>query len=240
MNTLLLNGLILLGVSVLAYGGVAWWYLTRGTPPSEVPPFMRESVRGPRIVVIGDSTAFGVGTTDARYSIAGRLGEAFPSSPIVNSSKSGAKVADAILLMEAVPMTGAAQFILLQIGANDVIGRTDSREYESNLRTLFEQAKKRSDHVFMLTAGDIGLAPIFPFPINHFVSRETLRVREISMRVAKEMGVVYIDLFKSRAYEPTLTDIKRFYATDLFHLSNEGYGIWYQSVEHALRDNGLL
>ena len=52
-----------------------------------------------------------------------------------------------------------------------------------------------------------------------------MRYRAEYRRIAAEKGVVYVDPFRGEL---------RFYGTDQFHLSEEGYGEWYREIRRAM------
>ncbi len=187
----------------------------------------------PRILVMGDSTAVGTGVTDPRGSIAGRFGQDFPGAEIRNLGINGLKVAG---LLEHFPSYPQDSFdlVLIQIGANDIMRGTGLKDFERDLRRAFEGAQDIGKHVVALHSGNIGLAPLFPWPVNSLMRSRTLAVRNIYRRIAKEEGVTYVDLFHEREDDP-FKGQKHFYGRDELHLSEAGYEVWYEGVRAAMR-----
>ena len=188
----------------------------------------------PRILVMGDSTAVGTGVTDPRGSIAGGLGRDFPDAEIRNLGINGLKVAG---LLERFPQypQDAFDLVVIQIGANDIMRGTKLKSFERDLRKAFEGARDIGTHVVALHSGNIGLAPLFPWPVSSLMRSRTLAVREIYRRIAEEEGVIYVDLFHERENDP-FKGQARFYGRDLLHLSEAGYEVWYEEVRAAMRD----
>ncbi len=182
-----------------------------------------------KILVAGDSTAAGVGAPSAQ-SIAGRLGADLPAADIVNIGVSGIRLA-ALKENLAMHKDGNYDVLVLQIGANDVTGRTPYEDIRVELSDVLTLANTIASSTVVLTSGNIGLSPVFHFPVSSYLSERTREVRNIFMtEIAKHDNITYVDLFKERKDDVFLTDIKRYYATDLFHPSGEGYGVWYQEV----------
>ncbi|MBC7836306.1 hypothetical protein H7X87_00810 [Acetobacteraceae bacterium] len=187
-----------------------------------------------RILVAGDSTAVGVGASLTQDSIAGRIGSDFPEAEITNLGKSGLRLA---LLKEALLARQNERYdlIVLQIGSNDITGRTSYTEIRNTLREILDLASKMGKKVVVLTAGNVGLSPVFHPPISWYITHRTRIVREIFIEeVGKHKNATYIDLFRERPDEPFNKDIHRYYAPDFFHPSGEGYGLWYLQLREAL------
>jgi lysophospholipase L1-like esterase len=126
-------------------------------------------------------------------------------------------------------------FVLLQIGANDITGRTPYDEIRSTLKRVLAQADTLSTKVVVMTAGNVGLAPAFKWPLSSYMTHRTREVRKIFMEeVAKHPNASYVDLFKERKDEIFNTDIPRYYAPDLFHPSADGYGVWFEQLKKKL------
>jgi len=192
----------------------------------------------PRIMVIGDSTGVGTGVNDPTLSIAGRFGSEFPNALIRNESVNGWKVADALKHFPEVPAE-SFDVILLQIGANDIIRGTDIDEFSQSLNTLFQKSTTAATHVFALHSGNIGLAPLFPWPVSRIMRARTLRYREEYRRIAAANGVTYINLYQEAATDP-FEGKSGFYAEDLLHLTGQGYGEWYKTIRQAMTAQKVL
>ncbi len=203
-------------------------------------PFERKVEHGsPRILVIGDSTGVGVGSDVPEHSIAGRLGVDFPDAYIENHAVSGAVVHDALRQFDGVS-ENSFDIVLLQIGANDVTHFTNIDRLRFELKELYVQAKKSGKAVFHMSSGSVGFAPAFPHPFGAIFTNRTLLVREMFLDESLKDGIHYIDLYRPRETDIFLTDPKRYFATDSFHPSADGYAVWYVEVRKALLAEGLL
>ncbi len=181
-------------------------------------------------LIIGDSSAVGVGAIPSEGSIAGRLAADFPTADIRNLAVSGSKVTDAIKQLENLPETERYDLILIQIGGNDIVRRTPYVDIERELPKLFSLANAHSENVVQLTSGNVGTSRLLPFGTRWYFTLRTKAVRKIFMSIAVDQHVHYIDLFRTRAHDPYAQDPKTYYSPDFFHPSAEGYGDWYKFV----------
>lgn len=186
----------------------------------------------PRILIIGDSTGVGTGVSNSTFSIAGRFGTEFPNASIRNESTNGWKVADALNHFPDVPEK-SFDLVLLQIGANDILQGTPMDQFTARLEDLFVTSSRAGEQVLALHSGNIGLAPFFPWPFTHIMRSRTLLYREEYRRIATEQGITYVDLFQEKVNDP-FGGNRAYYAKDLLHLSEEGYGQWYRMIREAM------
>jgi lysophospholipase L1-like esterase len=225
-------------VAWLAFEGTRFaWLLTQSAKLVERSQAFERKIDGgsPRILIAGDSTAVGTGTTP-EGSTAGHFGEDYPRADIRNVSVNGWKVHN---LLVAFPTDGTYDLVVLQIGANDIMRGTPESEFETSLRTLFTNAKARSENVIALHSGNIGLAPMFRWPVSTIMRARSLRYRAIYRRVAAEKGVAYVDLYHEKDDDVLIKDIRRHYSDDLLHLTAEGYGVWYDAIRKTMREAGI-
>lgn len=188
-----------------------------------------------RILVAGDSTGVGTGAERSEDSIAGRIGNDIPEADITNISENGLMLAGLRKHLTELPDEVRYDLILLQIGANDVVGIGSLAYVEQELQTVLDEAEAHADQIIVMTAGNIGLSPVFRWPSSRYISHRTRIVREIFLQEASERSsVTYIDLYKPAGEEVFNTDVPRYYAADRFHPSGEGYGVWYGSVQPKL------
>lgn len=187
-----------------------------------------------RILVAGDSTGVGTGARSPQDSIAGRIGSDFPGAHISNISENGITLEVLRNKLYSLPKT-EYNLIVIQIGSNDVTSFTSKQKVAEELKLVLDYAEEHSEKVIVLTAGNIGLSPVFKFPLSNLITYRTLMVREIFMKeVGERSSVYYVDLFESADDDMFSTDIEKYYAPDYFHPSSEGYGVWYHSVKNFL------
>ncbi len=182
------------------------------------------------LLVLGDSTAVGVGAEDAAQSVAGRLSNALDAS-VENYAKSGAVSAD-IASQLARAKKGAYDVVLVQVGANDVIDLHDPDAASAALEEALVDVRTKSEHVVLLTSGKIGEAPLFPWFVRSYLTRRAADLRERFKTIADKYDAVYVDLYAID--DPFASDPERYYAPDGLHLTGDGYGFWYAQVNIAI------
>ena len=196
-----------------------------------------------RFLVIGDSTAMGVGASDPLESTAGRLAADFPAAAIENISGNGYRlhhVVDLIQQPRFRPGDDPFDLILIQLGGNDIIRFTDRADLRADLRTILGWAEVYGENTLILHSGNIGLAPFFPWPLGPVLTDRTRQVRQIYLEEAPQFsGVYYVDLFTEKEEDPFAPNLATYYAEDMLHLSGEGYGVWYEKIRETMDNAGI-
>ncbi|MBP9669389.1 MAG: SGNH/GDSL hydrolase family protein, partial [Candidatus Pacebacteria bacterium] len=190
------------------------------TVAQTVPYTRSESPSGKSLLMVGDSTAYGVGAESPALSTAGRVGEVLGAS-VENHARSGGKTRELLAQLGKVQRT-SYDVIVIQMGANDITHFSSSEQTQVELDQALRRAKELAPTVVLLTCGDIGNAPLWPWPLGHLYTYRAQVFREKFMTTAKEHGVLYVDLFTKP--DVFTTDAARYYAPDGLHLSGEGYG----------------
>lgn len=220
---------ILLVLAYAMYSVFSFWNAAQKSKPliAATPPFNRaDETLAKNILVLGDSLAVGVGAP-AVETIAGRLATALDAN-VENYAKSGALTSDLAAQM-ARAKKNRYDLILIQAGANDVIQLKSLATAEKNMDALLTEVAKKSDHLVFLTSGNIGDAPLWPFPWRHIYLKRTLDLRGRFMALATKHGALYIDLYSHGNL--FASDPKRFYAPDDLHLSADGYAKWFDVIQ---------
>ncbi len=193
------------------------------------PAFSREGTYQTRILVVGDSLAVGVGAYGIQ-TLAERIAFMLDAS-VENRAQSGARMRDieAQIVQSAAPRY---DYVFIVGGANDIMRLTADGDLKDAIRAAYGAARLKSEKVVALTAGDIGKAPFFVFPLNMYFSKRTKETRPFFVDIAQELGVEYVNLLEyPLVFE---TDAPRYYAEDLLHLSADGYGVWYKYIKERL------
>ncbi len=183
------------------------------------------------VLVLGDSTAVGVGATDPEESVAGRLCSLLDAS-VENYARSGATVSD-LLRQRALAKREHYDLILIQAGGNDIIKLHSLRESSRTMQRLLSVIEKKSERIALLTAGRIGYAPFFPKLIAPLMTSRSLILRSLFIRIAQKNNVLYVDLLGMSSV--LNSDPARYYAADMLHLSGAGYGVWFEKLESEMR-----
>ncbi len=188
----------------------------------------RESVpyqtapRAETMLVVGDSTAYGLGAYQPHESTAGRVSQAL-NLGVENNARSGARTREMVHQLRRA-RESKYELILMQIGANDVMKFSSIEQTAAELDAALALAKERSDKVVLLTAGDIGAAPIWPWLLGDVYTNRTELLRERFISIANKYGVAYVDLYTLP--DPLPSDVEKYFTPDTLHPSSEGYAIW--------------
>ena len=182
-----------------------------------------------RLLVVGDSTAVGTGASDPAASVAGRLAAAFPGLAVENRARDGA-VTRAVVGQLAGVQEHRFDLVLVQTGGNDILRLTPTEGLREATAAVLDAAGARGRRVVMMSTGDVGTAPAFPFPVDRLLSARTRQVRQVFMEAAAAAGVTYVDLYRRPAADPFLADPDRYYARDGLHPSGAGYALWYREL----------
>ena len=168
---------------------------------------------GPLWVVLGDSTAQGIGAPSWDEGYVGQLRRALDDGSahpwrVVNLSKSGARTDD--VLERQLPALEAldtpADLVTCAIGANDIVRRLPVADLEARLRAVIARLPKRS----IIATLPQGLGPERTEAINRVIRAE-----------APAAGLVVADVW-ARTGPPWHGK----YAEDRFHPGALGYADW--------------
>ncbi len=236
--------LVLFIIGVLAILAIAWFTGLFRTLKSvwliiEVRPYEQVGVGEipPTIFVLGDSTGYGTGAGKKQYSVAGLLGADYPRYTIINNSKNGRTIGEALVEIKTLPAEPKHTLLLLQIGGNDILQKRDIDIVRTELTELYSEAKKRSLNVVMISSGNVGTAAAFTGTKKAGeYERITRQFRQMFIEVATESGVSYVDLFKEPEDDVFLKEPKKYLAIDGLHPSAAGYAYWYESLAPVIAE----
>ena len=170
------------------------------------------------ILILGDSLAYGVGTSSPENSFAGQIGAIYPDHNIINKAVIGdatRQLADSIL--EQMDRQYDVTFVFT--GGNDIVRHgIDLQASEANLKKIIEVAAENSNQVYVLTTADFANVSIIPWFLAGFYSNRSDTLRRASQEIANRYGNVdYVDVFN---FDPGT--YKTLEASDGFHLNDEG------------------
>lgn len=202
---------VLLAPVVLAQGAA----LRRATPLLPAPEGERLGGKGKlRLVVVGDSTAVGVGASSLSDALPGRLG-ALLGARWRAVGRSGATAADVLRDHIDEAAGGPADVAVLVVGWNDAMRLRSPRAFARDLGALIDRLRTASP-----TARIVVVAPpsfenleVLPQPLRSALGSAALGLDRVARRVASERDALYAPGFEGRSV-----------ASDGFHPDGEGYG----------------
>ncbi len=220
--------LVLAAYAVYEYARISRLIETSRQLVKEARPFSREEGKI-HILVVGDSTAVGVGS-NAESTVAGRLSRALDAS-VENYAVSGARTRD-IGTQFALKQRTEYDMVLIHIGANDIIRFSALEKLRDDISLVLKDAKGVSDRVVLLTAGRVGDAPFFPRALGWLWNYRSSQVRSHFKASAEKYEIAYVDLYEAK--DPFSSNPTRFYAPDGLHLTDDGYEFWYEEVAKVI------
>lgn len=188
-----------------------------------------------RILVLGDSTGVGIGATRPEESIAGLLAAELPDADIVNASRSGARVADAVeQARECRRRELHFDVALLHVGGNDVMRSTPVAKLVADSRLLLAELAVVADQTVWLGPADVGSAPLFPPPFSWLFRMRSRRAAAAFAECATAQGAVFVD-FASGEHASRFADRRLHFAVDGLHPSSATYRYGYAAIRRLLR-----
>lgn len=184
------------------------------------------------MLVLGDSTAVGIGANKPKESVAGRIASDLLIDAVENRAVSGAVIRDLVPQVEQATRQ-QYDFILIQVGGNDIIRFSPADTAGEELRQVL-RSLPAADTVVLISAGDVGGATLFPWPVRPLHSKLNREYHDVFARVAREEGVIYVN-FKDAASTKEIRDNPQTYlAADGLHPSSEGYRLWFEEIHPYL------
>jgi len=190
-----------------------------------------------RILVLGDSTAAGVGAETQEDALPGNLARALSAewergATWRSIGENGATAQDIVLRFLDDAGHERYDVIFLSIGANDALNLRSRSAFCRDFRAILRRLRAANPKVLILVSSlpaFFRFAPL-PNPLRWALYLHSQNLEAAARRfVRSEPGVIMSP--PPPPYTPG------FFASDLFHPSAQGYREW---VEFALRDAGLI
>jgi lysophospholipase L1-like esterase len=190
-----------------------------------------------RLLVLGDSTAAGVGASTQDEALPGNIARQLKKHWDRGSTwnaigENGATAAD--IVERFLPSATVAEYdlIFLSIGANDALQIRSRGAFRRDVRTILRRLRARNPHAFVLVSS---LPAFFRFESLPNPLRWVLYLHSSSLEAAARRVVAGEPGVMMSPPPPPYT--AGFFATDRFHPSASGYHDW---AEFALADSGLI
>jgi acyl-CoA thioesterase I len=222
----------LLGLEVLIARRRA--YLTDAKPGLKGERF---GLVGPSLdlVVIGDSTAIGVGagSRDGSYPVmlAERLGEQF-SVRLHVLGGSGTRLGDAAAHLASAASALRPDIVLVGLGANDAVRLTSLQRVGRYMRDILHTLEESSAAVVVLLGPTMNPPALAP-PLRRIPSFRYRAVSKVMRREAMAHGAIVVDL-KEVIGDAFTRDPGTYFSEDGFHPSEAGYSLWADAMKDAL------
>ncbi|MES9537302.1 MULTISPECIES: SGNH/GDSL hydrolase family protein [unclassified Actinomadura] len=192
--------------------------------------------RGPafRVVVIGESTAVGVGASRHAEALPGflaeELGERLRRS--VSWSVSGENGATARRIIGGLvpPANGSPpDLVVVTTGINDLIRRRSLRRWAADVTELVALLRGRFPDATVLVAGmpPVHRFPALPRPLRSVLGARARAMDRVMRDAAAAGGAVHAPMDEAMARD------RRLFASDGFHPSAAGYRVWARDLASA-------
>jgi lysophospholipase L1-like esterase len=192
------------------------------------------------ILLVGDSTAVGTGSSDENRTLASFLANDYPHTNIINKAENGA-VTSQVLTQLNNEIGNEYNLIVISTGGNDVWAMTSKRELVRVFTSLLVRAKAKSnDRAVVLFFGNEGSAPFFPLFLKSLLLKRTKMVRDTFEEIARAEGVPFLELFSDPEENPFVVDPANNFAPDGLHPNENGYWNWYKHLWLLMSANNFV
>lgn len=181
-----------------------------------------------RLAILGDSTVTGTGLDDpadlwVRQAI-DRLSDRLRVR-VRSHAAGGARARDVLADQVEAAVAWHPDVVVVSVGANDALRRVRISAFEADLRTIVERLRAGGATVVLAGVGDVGTAPLLPFPLR-LVVRERSRVADrIHARVAASSdGVLKVPVAEEA--DEAFRTRRDLFCADLFHPNRNGHEVW--------------
>lgn len=192
-----------------------------------------------RVLILGDSTAVGLGADSPNESIGGLLAADHPNVEVLNAACSGACLGQVTDQLAGVPHA-SFDLVLLLVGGNDVIRGTPLDLLECQADDLLPRLRQLSTEVVWLGSANVGLAPLFMPPWSWLLSARSRRRSRHFEALAKRHDVHFLNFFREQSDDVFSRDSARYYAPDRVHPSSASYRYCYDHLYDAVPIRSLL
>jgi lysophospholipase L1-like esterase len=209
-------------------------------PPGPVHGIAGHGEPSYRLLVIGESTAAGVGARSHAQALPGFLAAQLSGrlGGTVNWLARGKGGATARRVLAELVPAGTEPFdvTVLTIGTNDLFDRRSLRSWAADLRSLIEALSSEArggenDRTRIIVSGipPVHLAPSIPQPLRFVLGRRARAMDRITRQVAAECRATYVPIHVPPAPSG------RLFASDGFHPSETGYCEWARVLAAAVQ-----
>ena len=179
-----------------------------------------------RLLVLGDSTAAGVGAATQHEALPGRLADALHARTDRGIrwravGKNGATAREIVERFLDEALTEPAELLFLSIGANDAMTMRGTGAFVRDVRSILDAFETRNPGAFVLMSSlpVFGRFGLLPQPLRTALYRHSLALEAAARAVVERRPRTLM----SNDPPPYAED---FWAPDFFHPSSSGYRDW--------------
>ena len=184
------------------------------------------------VLVLGDSTAYGVGANNKDESVPGLFSKKVEATYVENYAVSGAVVKD-LRSQIAQAKSDKYDYVLVQIGGNDIVAGHDPGQTTEELGQILKTLPAHTKLV-VICCGSVGDVTIIPWFFRSYYANLTLQYHTEFGKVIPQIGGIYVNLYDEPSVNPFLKYPEIYLAKDEFHPSTKGYELWFKKIEKIL------
>ena len=229
-----------LGIEVLVVQAIAASrreYAAAESAPSVTGKFGDPNYPPLHIVMLGDSTAAGIGVTRVEDSVGGHLARLLANEKryvtLSGVAVSGSRVGDLGPQVSRALLSHPDVAVLL-IGSNDATHGTPPRQVRPALVGAIRRLRAAGVPVVIGTCPDLGAARAIARPLRDLLAAYGRLIAEVEAEAGKHEGAVVVDLAEATGpvfrAEPQAT-----LSSDGFHPSSAGYDLWARAILPGIR-----
>lgn len=190
-----------------------------------------------RLLVVGESTAVGVGAAHHGEALAGELAARLAAKLDRRASwrvigENGATARRTLRLLEAAH-DAAADLAVVALGVNDVLAQTSAARWQRDVTALVAalHARTGAREVILLEVPPLVHFPALPRPLRDVLGADARRLDAALARVAAQLDA---PARRVRHYRFAFDGAREFFARDGFHPSAHGYARWAELIADRL------
>ncbi len=209
---------------------------------------MRTSVGDPagpalRLVLLGDSSALGVGVERVAETVGGRLAELLSADAAGGAGRrvelssvavSGSQATDLATQVARALLGPPPQVAVILVGSNDVIRLHRTADSAAHLAAAVRRLVEAGAAVVVGTCPDLGAVRAFAPPLRQLAAVFGRRLARAQSTAVAEAGGVAVDL--AAATGPVFRADSGTLCRDGFHPSADGYRVWAHALYPAVVD----
>jgi lysophospholipase L1-like esterase len=190
-----------------------------------------------RLLIVGDSSAAGVGAATQDEALAGRLSEAL-AARLGGSvhwqliARTGHLSADALVHLQSSELQ-AADVLVTALGVNDVVGQVSPRRWLKSLAQIDALARERAGVRYTLHSAvpPMHAFPLLPQPLRWLMGAHALRMNRALGRTLMQESTRGMQALPAHLHGK---EAARLMARDGFHPAPAGYAIWAEALAERI------
>ena len=185
-----------------------------------------------RLLILGDSSAAGVGASTQKHALAGQLAEKLSQQYQVSwqvLAKSGLTNKQLLRKLDGLDRQ-EYDCVVVAVGVNDVTAGTQDSQWLAQLQQLREQLSSEFNvqQIFVSAIPPMQYFSALPRPLNHYLGRRAQRLNRLTEHVAQSCNNLFFVPVELGVNSDML-------AADGFHPSEQAYVLWAEQLAAAIK-----